>query len=117
SNGAWTQQQRLTGTNTVGVVVHYANAVALSADGSTALVGAYADNFFLGAAFFYTRVGNSFVQQGPKFTAQSGAGAPLYFGSSVAINADGAVGMVGSLADSGFTGAVYAHRRAGGVWA
>src|SRR5207302_6777381 len=43
-------------------------SVALSGDGSTALVGGPGDNGGLGAAWVFTRSGSSWSQQGPKLT-------------------------------------------------
>ncbi|MGI8856212.1 MAG: IPT/TIG domain-containing protein [Thermomicrobiales bacterium] len=55
SGGGWTQQgSKLTGSGEVGQG-DFGNAVALSGDGNTALIGAYYGNSGVGAAFAFTR--------------------------------------------------------------
>src|SRR5882724_2440491 len=47
---------------------NFGNAVAVSGDGNTALVGAYADNGTIGAAWVFTRSGTTWSEQA-KLTA------------------------------------------------
>jgi hypothetical protein len=57
SGGVWTQQgNKLVGTGAVGVgtEVNQGQSVALSADGSTAILGGYYDNNLTGAAWVFT---------------------------------------------------------------
>src|SRR5581483_11925544 len=61
------QQSKLVGTGAVGVA-NQGYAVALSADGNTALVGGPADNGNLGAVWVYTRTNGIWSQQGVKLT-------------------------------------------------
>jgi trimeric autotransporter adhesin len=88
-------------------------AVALSADGRTALVGAPYRT--IGAAYV-------FVEQGGKWTLaqelQSPAGAPGdYYGLSVALSADGATALVGApTGGSNQAGVVYSYARQGGTY-
>ena len=49
--------------------VMWLTAVALSADGNTALVGGWQDNNYTGAAWVWTRNGGAWAQQGAKLVA------------------------------------------------
>ena len=89
SGSTWTQLgPKLTGGGESGAGA-FGVDVALSADGSTALIGAPGDNDGVGAAWVFTRSGSTWIQQGPKLT---GAGEDGFgeFGSSVALSATGA---------------------------
>jgi hypothetical protein len=58
SDGVWSQQGvKLVATDAVGPVVFQGRSVALSGDGSTAIVGGEQDNGATGAAWIYTRSG------------------------------------------------------------
>jgi hypothetical protein len=59
------QGSKLVGMGAVGNAAQGAS-VALSADGTTAVVGGYGDNSNAGAAWIYTRSGNAWTQQGNK---------------------------------------------------
>jgi hypothetical protein len=117
SAGVWTQQGlKLVGTG----VVKYARqggAVALSADGNTAIVGGYSDNSNLGAAWVWTRNGGVWTQQGPKLVGTGNSGSNSSEGFSVALSADGNTAIVGGYSDNSFTGAAWIFtRNAAGVW-
>jgi hypothetical protein len=92
-------------------------AVALSADGNTALIGAPTDNGSLGAAYVLTRSGSTWTQQA-KLTAagasEAGAG---QFGMSVALSDDGNTALIGGPADATNSGAVWVFVRSGSTWA
>ena len=71
-------------------------SVALSADGSAALVGAPNTDGAQGAAFVFARVGGSWIlQQKLKAARPSQAGA-LRFGFSVSLSADGRTALIGA---------------------
>ncbi len=119
--------------------------VALSADGSTLLVGAHgegsnatgingnaADNSARssGAAYVFRRTGTSWTQEA--YVKASNTRANAAFGNAVALSADGLTFAVGSVAESGasrnvngsqvtglapYAGAVYVFRRTGPAWA
>jgi hypothetical protein len=113
--GAWTQQgPKLTGAGEEGGG-WFGRGVALSADGTSALVGASNDAHGVGAAWAYGREGAAWVQQGPKLTGagESGAG---QFGESVALSADGSTGLVGAPNDDEEAGAAWVFTRAGSSW-
>jgi FG-GAP repeat protein len=90
-------------------------SVALSADGSTALIGGFEDNGGLGAAWVFTRDGSTWKQQGPKLTGAGEIG-PGWFGQSVALSADGNTALVGGSEDNVDVGAVWVFTRSGGSW-
>jgi len=91
------------------------SSVALSADGSTAIVGGPNDNNGAGAAWVYTRSGGVWTQQGSKLLGNDGAGGGPYQGVSVALSADGNTALVGGVFDYP-NGAAWVYARSGGVW-
>jgi hypothetical protein len=101
--------------------------VALSADGNTALIGAYEDNHNEGAAWVFTRSDDAWSQQGPKLvgdctgdcthegTGESGEGS---FSSSVALSAAGNTALIGAYVDDQSAGAAWVFTRSSeGTWA
>jgi hypothetical protein len=111
-------------------------AVALSADGTTAIVGGYNDNAGIGAVWVFTRRGEilplaaaanpgsgpvlpvnpgPWSQQGAKLIAGNETGAGM-FGVSVALSSDGNTAIVGGSTDSSGTGAAWIFIRSNGVW-
>jgi hypothetical protein len=90
-------------------------SVALSADGSTAIVGGYTDNSGTGAAWVYTRSGGVWTQQGSKLVG-TGAVGNASQGVSVALSADGNTAIVGGYTDNSNAGAAWVYTRSGGVW-
>jgi hypothetical protein len=132
---AWTQ----TGTKLVGtgasVAAQQGYAVALSADGNTAIVGGYKDNSGVGAVWIFARNGklqlpnsaadaggvpgallpDQWSQQGEKLVAGNETGAGM-FGVSVALSTDGNTAIVGGDTDSSGTGAAWIFTRSHGVW-
>jgi hypothetical protein len=106
SGSTWTQQgPKLTGGSETGEG-RFGVAVALSADGNTALVGGLADHSTRGAAWLFTRSGSTWTQQGPKLTPSDGAGEGE-FGTNVALSADGATALIGAWRDNSGTGAAW----------
>lgn len=118
SGTTWSQTGgKITGPHDGGRA-RFGKAVALSGDGSTALVGAPDYGEQRGAVWTLARSGSSFVQQGETltFTALSEAmeGA---FGASVALSGDGNVALIGTPhAEAGF-GSVTQWTRSSGAWA
>jgi hypothetical protein len=110
SNGVWTQQAKLTATG-ADAQARFGSAVALSADGKTALIGAEDDLLGMGAAYVFTRSGSIWTQQGTRLTA-SGFGP--FLGISVALSADGNTALLGGV--SGDRGAGFVYTRSAGVW-
>ena len=90
-------------------------SVALSADGDTAIVGAPAEDGYVGSAWVFTRAGSTWSQQGGKLTG-SEEGGEGEFGYSVALSSDGDTALVSGAGDAGGTGAVWVFTRAGSTW-
>ncbi|MBI4917288.1 MAG: hypothetical protein HY825_15730 [Acidobacteria bacterium] len=120
SAGVWTQQQILIGSG--GVTYPWqGHAVALSADGNTALVGGPGDNNHTGAVWVFTRTDGVWTQQGEKLVGSGAVGAAQQ-GYSVAISGDGGTAVVGGPFDNcsgncwDGIGAVWVFRRSGSTW-
>jgi uncharacterized protein (TIGR03437 family) len=115
SGGVWTQQGgKLIGAGAVGNATQ-GFSVALSADGSTALVGGWHDNNQTGAAWVYARSAGVWTQQGSKLAGAGAVGSATQ-GSSVALSADGNTALLGGWGDNNQTGAAWIYTRSAGVW-
>ena len=118
ATGVWSQQgPKLVGTGITGLA-QFGTSVALSSNGSTAIVGAPSDNRAAGAAFIFTRSATGvWTQQGPKLV---GTGATDFAGqgTSVALSSDdGSTAIVGGPGDNDGVGAAWVYTRAAsGVW-
>jgi hypothetical protein len=116
SGTTWTQQAKLTANDGSGGS-RLGQSVSLSADGNTALVGGYQDNGGDGAAWVFTRSGNTWTQQGNKLVGTGGNFSNQ--GVSVALSADGTTAVIGGSVDSNatvLTGAVWVFTRSGNTW-
>ena len=89
--------------------------VALSADGNTALIGSPSDNGHVGAAWIFTRLGQTWTQQGAKLTGGEESG-KAEFGKAVALSADGNTALIGGPADSSGSGSAWVFVREGEAW-
>lgn len=115
SGSTWSLEAHLSGDEEVGAG-RFGRSVALSADGETALVGAYADGHKAGAAWVFTHSGSSeWTQQGPKLTGGEEAGAG-WFGRSVALSADGSSALIGGNEDNAGAGAAWVFTRSDSTW-
>ncbi len=112
--GAWTQQGDKLVVTGDATAYDQGVGVGLSADGNTAIVGAYGANSNAGATWVYTRTNGVWSQQA-KLVGSGAVGAAAQ-GVSVALSADGNTAMVGGYQDNSNTGAVWMFTRAGGVW-
>jgi phosphodiesterase/alkaline phosphatase D-like protein len=96
---------------------HFGQSVALSADGSTAVVGAPTADGEAGAVLVFTRTGSTWTQQAelaPKGGEESGNGE---FGASVALSAEGNTAVIGAPGDNGGVGAAWVFTRSkAGAW-
>jgi hypothetical protein len=101
-------------------------SVALSADGSTAVVADPFDNNGVGAVWVFKRKESTWTQQGPKLTGGEEAGTEG-FGYSAALDADGGVALIGSRAlrpcatqgsfcSNELPGATWVFKRKGSRW-
>ncbi len=111
AGGSWSQTAELTAADGA-AFDRFGSSVALAADGTTALVGAYYNNTRQGAAYVYTRAGGTWSQTAKLIAADGTAGDD--FGSSVALAADGTTALVG--AASSYPGAAYVYTLASGSW-
>ena len=114
--GKWVQQgKKLTASEESGEAF-FGNSVALSADGTTALIAGFTDNTDIGAVWPFIRSGTSWEQQGEKLTGGGEASGLPQFGSSVSLSSDGNVAFVGAANDALGVGAAWAFTRSGGKW-
>lgn len=116
SNGTWSAPTKLTASDAA--ATSYFGAVALSADGNTALIGARGT----GKAYFFTRSGSSWSMS-KEFT-DPGSGSD-FFGAAVALSGDGQTAAVGAYyttiagPQTPFgegAGEAYIYTLAGGSW-
>lgn len=103
SGDVWTQQQRLTASDGAAEDL-FGNAVSISADGNTALIGSAGDdigaNNQQGSAYIFSRTDSSWIQSQQLIMADGGLGSSL--GAAVALSTDGAAAVVGEYGnDSG----------------
>ncbi len=101
------QGEKLTGGEEAGPLILFGQSAALSADGSTALVGGPFDDGGLGAGWVFTRSGSTWSQQGGKLSAPGQGGG---FGTSVALSGDGSTALIGG------DGAALVFTRSGASW-
>jgi hypothetical protein len=97
SAGVWTEQQKLLASDPA-TLDRFGRSVSLSADGSTALIGAFAEstspNSGNGAAYVFTHSAGVWTQK-QKLLASDRANSDN-FGFSVALSGDGLVAIVGA---------------------
>ncbi|MBP7197262.1 MAG: FG-GAP repeat protein, partial [Anaerolineaceae bacterium] len=97
SGSVWTEQAHLISSDGA-TEDYFGRAVALSSDGNTALIGAdfktINGNTRQGAAYIFTRAGAAWSQQ-TRLTDINGGGYS-WFGTSVALSADGRTALVGA---------------------
>ena len=108
------QGSKLVGTGAVNPA-NQGLSVAISADGTTAVVGGPSDNSNVGAAWVFTRSGGVWSQQGAKLVANDSFGA-AFDGVSVAIAADGNTAILGGPRDNNNVGAAWVFTRVGELW-
>jgi FG-GAP repeat protein len=111
AGASWAQQgTKLTGAGEVGRG-YFGDAVALTPDGDTALIGGVRDDEQRGAAWLFARAGSAasatWTQQGEKLTGGSEESGKGEFGWSVGLSADGDTAFAGGIRDSNWAGAVW----------
>ena len=119
SGSIWSQQgAKLVGSENVGQS-NQGVSVSMSADGNTVIVGGFADNGYVGAAWIFTRSSSStWTQQGAKLVGSGYIGSSTVpnQGFSVSLSADGNVAILGGPGDDGGKGAVWVFTRSGSTW-
>lgn len=112
SGSTWTRQAKLMGHGEE-ADSEFGEGLALSGDGSTAVVGDPLDHDDTGAVWVFTRSGSTW-QQGPELTGHGVKEGS--FGQSVAVSRDGATVFIGWAGVKNFAGAVQVYSRSGSAW-
>ena len=99
----------------------FGQAVAMSEDGSTAIVGDYfgCPESFDGSAWIYSRSGNTWtLQAGPLHGEEriNPFGNDDDFAGTVALSGDGNTAIVGADGEGGGVGAAWVYKRSGSTW-
>jgi len=108
------QGTKLVASDAVGKAIQ-GEAVSLSGDGNTAIVGGSWDNNGAGAAWIWIRSGGAWTQQGPKLVGSGAIGAARQ-GNSVSLSADATTAIVGGASDNNLAGGAWIWTRSSGVW-
>jgi hypothetical protein len=119
SNGAWSQQAELVGTDANGTVEStgwQGSSVALSSDGNTLVIGAFHDSNFTGAAYVFTRSNGVWTQQAKLVATGATGTSGDSQGASVSLSSDGNTLVVGVPTDGDDVGAAYVFTRSNGTW-
>jgi hypothetical protein len=115
TNDVWTQQgAKLVASDAIGAA-YQGNAVRISADGNTVLVGGAYDNTDKGAMWVFTRTAGVWSQQGLKLLGTGAVGGANQ-GYSVALSADGNTAISGGWGDNAAVGAAWVFTRTGTTW-
>ncbi len=115
SGSTWQTGIELTPNDNVGAG-DFGNSAALSADGNTDIIGGPNDNG-PGAAWIFTRSGNTWAQQGNKLLGTVPAnGVAEITGWSVAISADGNTAIVGEPGGNSGLGGSWVYTRNSSTW-
>ena len=115
SGGVWTQQgSKMIGSGAVGNA-RQGGSVSLSNDGTIALIGGYADNANLGAAWVFVNSGGTWTQQGNKLVGTGNIGSSKE-GSGVSLSGDGSNALLSGPDDNGGIGAGWVFSNSGGTW-
>ncbi|HEY1591462.1 MAG TPA: Ig-like domain-containing protein [Solirubrobacteraceae bacterium] len=119
SGSTWTQQGPQLTANDETAAPGFGDAVSLSSDGNTALIGGPGASFGdPGAAWVFTRSGSTWTQQGSKLTAndEDNIGGEGLFGAAVALSSDGNTALIGGQGDNQWVGAAWVFTRSGSSW-
>jgi hypothetical protein len=116
SGSTWSQDGRkLTAFDEYGPKGQFGDAVTLSGDGTTVLIGATADEHAAGGAWVFTHSGTGWIQQGYRLTPRDERGAAL-FGNALALSSDGNTALIGGPNDAAGNGAAWLFTRTGTAW-
>jgi hypothetical protein len=117
SGSSWTEQQKIVPLDELGGHERlFGGSVALSADGNTALIGGRDDDTGVGAAWVYTRSGNTWTEQ-QKIVPLDVSFGIAEFGNSVALSSDGDTALIRGPRDgSSRVGAAWVYTRSGNTW-
>lgn len=119
SGTTWTEQQKLTASDPA-EFDEFGNAVALSEDGSRALVAAAKDDDSFngsGSVYVFLRTGTTWAQEQKLVASDAVAGA--FFGYSLSLSLDASYALIGAAEDDDdgeSSGAAYVFLRTGTTW-
>jgi hypothetical protein len=107
---AWVEQQKLAAPDAAGMT-SFGSSLAMSDDGSTAIIGAYGSDGTAGGTYVFKRKANReglvVWKDWGKLLAQDRS-ATAFFGTTGALDASGSRAVIGANGDGDFRGAVYA---------
>jgi len=116
SEGRWAQQgKKLTGGREESGEGEFGYGLAVSPEGTTAFVGAPADNRSAGAVWVFTSSEGRWTQQGEKLTAREETGEGR-FGWKIALSTEASTAVIGGFGDSSNAGAVWVFTSSSGRW-
>jgi hypothetical protein len=115
----WSEAGELTGVGE-SADGHFGYSVALSGEGTTALIGAPFDEAGTGAAWVFTSSEGAWSEQGPLLTGADAKGVPSSndeeFGYGVALSEEGNDAVIGASLADGERGAAWLYARSGTSW-
>lgn len=115
TGATWLQRgEKLVGTGS-SVYAFQGYSVALSHDGTTAIVGGINDNSGQGAIWVYKQSAGTWPQQGKKIVGTGGSNDAAQ-GCAVSVSADGNTAIVGGPGDNSGQGAAWVFKRTGETW-
>lgn len=117
SNNAWSQQARLTGSNTApGDLLGSSVGISSDSASTTAIAGAPQHGLGAGAAYLFTAAGSAWSQQAVVSGLDTSVGD--HFGESVSIAGGkyGATALVGAPQRNTGAGVAYVFTRQGSIW-
>ncbi len=117
SGSEWIEQQKMIPPDEYAPDprAQFGRAVALSADGNTALIAGPRDHYELGAVWIYTRSGAEWTEQ-QKIVPTEGEQAVNWFGSALAVSSAGTTALIGNPALGHSAGAAWVYVRSGSEW-
>jgi len=107
--------QSLAPSNVILSISGQPNSSALSADGSTAVLGYSSDNGYVGAVWVFTHSSSGWSQQGGKL-APNDAQQWTFFGTSVALSSDGHTMLAGGPGPNNSGVGAWVFTRTDGTW-
>lgn len=116
-NGStWTEEKRIV-PNVQANDEYFGSVIDVSGDGNTMIVGAYRRNNFEGAAYIYTKEGNTWGEE--QLIIPNDLLLQSFFGSQVKLSQDGKLAFISTSATINFSsnrGAVYVYENNNGIW-
>jgi len=114
TGSTWSQQTGTLTPSGTAPGLQFGQSVALSADGTTALIGGPVGD--QGTAWIFSRSGSTFPTTGTELSGANETGSGTQFGQSVALSGDGSTALVGGPGDNSGAGAVWVFTRSATGW-